>query len=1314
MTEHIEKQFYQNTWTVLDRYFDDTPYYVTRHHLDSFNRFLRDGIRSAIKTMNYPQFRMGKTDMVEGKEVQYDVAVYVGGKEADRLYLDKPTVYDSSQASNAQTAIKNRPLYPNETRLKNLTYASNLYADITIVYTRNNEVAAVKEFPAVRVCSIPIMLHSASCYLNGCSKDVLREMGECPYDMGGYFVVDGLEKIIIAQERTVYNRLFIKQVRMINPEARYETSYNAHIRCLEEKKSLFPWVVNFGVLSDRVASGKRKDAIVVTIPRVNGQIKLFHLFRALGFESDKAIMEMIISQTGEGQESGQAIRKKITEFLMASARDASGIYTQQDAVRHLASMTDYGTAERLKLILIDNFLPNAPDSLAAKGLYLAHLVAEIMRVSLGLQEPSQYDHYSHKRLQLSGFLVSDMFRDMYVRFVRLAKARLDQAYFYGPWKNSGKIENLVNVSNLAFIFDATQMDIGISASFKGRWNYDDSAKPGQEGRYSQDGVIQDLSRVSYQLYLSYVRRIDVDFDRQLKIVEPHLLRGSHWGAVCPVESPDGPSVGLLKHLAMLTHITFPVDETQLLSHLLQRGYMQHLLELSSAAVSSANSMCKVFVNDTWCGTTAYAQLLTTYLRALRRRGLLHPTTSVSFNIPKMELRVCTTSGRFARPLYIVDNEFADGEFKGAKLRLTAEHLSKLSRGQLTWQQLVNGVGESGDALGIWGEGALKTAAIEEIIKIDSRATVERQLQSSIDALDAQKHLASVIEYVDVEELETLLVAATPADFVKHALLRYTHCEIHSCTIFSMASAIIPFLHHNNAAYNSLALAQTKQAIGVYATNFANRFDVAGIILNSPQLPLVTSKFAERMCDGKLMHGENLIVAIASYTGYNQDDGCIINADSAMRGLFNVSYYHTMKFEEDEYGDERLVLSNPMQMLEDGKVVEGLKDAVRYKNLDEHGFPLPGTVVREGMVICGKVHMKTDREISATGASSRTNQQEVQDLISKTVVKKVILTDRSDVADRSIDGMIVDKVISFRRHSTGKQCVKIRLRKVRTPELGDKLASRFAQKGVIGMVLRQEDMPYTASGLVPDLILNPNAFPKRMTVGHLLDCILSKVCAVTGTRLCHNPFEPKDVHGISETLQTHYGLNKHGDEIMYCGYSGTQMQCAILIGPTYTGRLKHMVADKMNYRDNGPVNFLTRQPTKSRGKHGGLRVGEMEEHVLLAHGMTSFLKESFMERSDGYEMVVDGNTGTSANVVSNPAAGLFATLDPETSTAPADFKSVAMPYAFKLMQQELQAMSIDIKMKFQKDDDVRSEDDEVMYDDTMDENDDGDAVDANGA
>ncbi len=1273
MSEDLHDNFYANTWRVVDRYFTDTPLFVTRHHIDSFNNFLHHGIRSAIQTMN-PNFQLvTKTQNVDGKDVKYNAYVTVGGKDGSKIYIDKPTLVHPTDVSDGGKPVT-QLVYPNEARLKGMTYASNVYADVTIDYTVNGKPVGTKEF-RVRICKLPIMLHSAACVLNGCSPDLVREMGECPYDMGGYFIIDGLEKVIIAQEKTVNNRLFV-----FKGHDDKEATHVAIIKCVDESRNLFPWTIKFRVISSMVSQGRRKDAIVISLPKLTAELPLFVVFRMLGVETDREIIDIIVSHVQD-----ENTRMTIRDFLRASVIDAAalGIYTQSDAMMHAAAYTDYKTPERMKIIMQENVLTIAGNGLRDKAMYLGHLTCQIVRTCIGQLPVSYKDHFSQKRLRLSGFLAMDMFRDTYVKFVQQGKERLDKAYFYGPWRNTGRIEALVNASNVNFIFDAVSMDRRIMTSFKGRWNYDDGARPGQQSAHAQDGVIQDLSRVSYQLYLSYMRRVDIDFDRSRKIADPHYLLGSHWGAVCPVESPDGPSVGLIKHIALLTHVTFPVDASPILTIMNREGLLN---EDRTHMLGGA----KVFVNDVWVGNAQEdAYIAARYLRALRRSGLLHPTTSVSYKPMHKELRIATDAGRLARPLYIVDR---DVDTNSNRLRIRNAHLARLDAGSLTWWQLVNSTEYPVDSMTSWIGGAVR---IEDL---DKKRSAYENIQSFIDAMESAESVA-VVEYIDVEEQDTALIGTTPADLesANGRLQRYTHCEMHSCAIFSMASAIIPLLHHNNAAYNALALAQTKQAIGVYVTNFSNRFDIVGMILNYPQLPFVTTRFAERLCDGRLCHGDNLVVAIATYTGYNQEDACIINSDSCMRGMFNVTCYETLKYNDEEYGREALMVANPVHIQSKGTSVEGIK-ALDYSHLDERGLPLPGTILREGILLIGMVHVKTV-EVDASGTELQSTNYVTTEKIGKNVVRKKVYTDRSIIADRSHEGRIVDKVFTYRDES-GNMCSKMRLRHVRSPELGDKMATRFAQKGVVGMLMRREDMPYTSTGVVPDIIINPHSHPKRMTVGHLLDCLLSKVACVHGTRLQTNAFEPKDVDGLQDLLETRYGLDRCGDEIMYNGMTGCQIQCAIFTGLNYYGRLKHMVADKMNFRDAGPRNFLTRQATKGRGKHGGLRIGEMEENAILAHGASGFLKESFMERADKHEMYVDARTGVASTVISNDSAGVLTTMGP-TDAPSMDVRPVAVPYAFKLLQQELQGMSIDARVVIDHDEDDDEDEDDLQHVDDLD-------------
>lgn len=343
-------------------------------------------------------------------------------------------------------------------------------------------------------------------------------------------------------------------------------------------------------------------------------------------------------------------------------------------------------------------------------------------------------------------------------------------------------------------------------------------------------------------------------------------------------------------------------------------------------------------------------------------------------------------------------------------------------------------------------------------------------------------------------------------------------------------------------------------------------------------------------------------------------------------------------------------------------------------LDENGLPLTNKYVRSGDVIIGKVHVSADTttQTDALGMAQTERIEHVKD--------------RSIKAEE--DGY-VDRIFTHREGPGQPLKVKIRMRQDRTPELGDKFASRYSQKGVVGLILPAVDMPFTADqGIVPDIIVNPNAFPSRKTVGHLLECLLAKTCAIDGRRVFCDTFEENNVLSSAEMLEERLGLNRHGNEIMYNSRTGEQIPTEIFIGPTYYMRLKHMVADKINHRSNaGPRTALTRQPNKGRSNHGGLRMGEMELQALVSHGASAFLKEAIMERSDKHEIVLDADSGAHAEHVMPRGKRIAPPGAVSLGGAAPDLRRVHMPYTFKLMQQELFGMGIGTKLVLDESEDV---------------------------
>ena len=1102
---------------------------------------------------------------------KFSVEVYVG---KSGIYLDRPTIVDANGVA--------RPLFPNEARLKDLTYAVNIYADVDVESCVNDGEVSVVHFERVHVGAVPLMLHSRACLLRDMPAAALREMGECQNDQGGYFVVDGKEKVIISQDDKVVNRLYLRNAEASNKDV----AFTGFVRCMpQDTRDVFPRTATFRVRSRDAMT--RPNAIGVVVTHVEGEVPLFILFRALGIESDRAIIEHILYDPEAADEAD------VVEFLRASATDAAsrGVFDQRAAIAFLAPRTRFRTELDLKNVLVEDLFPNIGIQFAPKAMMLGAIARRVARIALGKEPTSVLDDYVNKRIYLSGALMSQQFRDVFLMLRMHCLRGLNAEFNAGAWKTRGDLRTLVNATNVRMLLPAHVVRDGMRRAMKGDWGSpSDDADPADK----KDGIVQDLSRVSYLSYVSHMRRVNNQVKRDVKMADPHKMRASQWGALCPVESPDGPNIGLLNHLATLCHISPASDPAPLMEAIFAApGPLAEPLAVYHSRLGDLRGACKVLLNDTWVAVTRDPPTLVNLVRNMRRKGKLERTVSVAWRILEAEVHLHTDPGRCCRPLRVVD---VDGGI-----------VVPLPTHQESW------------------DGLFTTTPGNDTLP--------------------------PLEMVDVEELLTRLVAMQPSDLADYPLRHYTHCELHPATILSAVTNTYPMINHNNAAYNVLCLAQFKQAIGTYVTNFDARMDTIGCVLSHPQRPIIGTDFAYRLCHGQLAHGENLVVIIATYTGYNQEDSVLLNADSVQRGRLHMTYYKTKPFRE-EMGDVAAVskkydngetptaaggtatsFGNPLRLEADGQTVTGIKTTASYDHIGRDGLPMTtGKPLLESDILMGMV------ESSPEG-----------------------MKDKSKAAGRACGGFHVDRVFAFRGQD-GTRCCKVRLRQMRAPELGDKMGSRFGQKGVVGMLLPARDMPFChESGVIPDIIMNPNAFPKRMTVAHILEALFAKSGVVTGSRHNVNNFESSDVVGQASATLRAMGMSQHGDEVMYNGRTGEQIPCSVFVGVNYYGRLKHMVADKYQFRTRGAVNAIVRQPTKGGDGSGGLRLGEMEQNALLAHGIASFTKESFMDRSDRHRMQVDVDSG---DIVSGHGDhGQVVTLE--------------VPYALKLLRQELQTMAIDM-------------------------------------
>ena len=1197
----------------MEAYFRDHFYPFTKHHIDSYREFLRKYIPDVVKSYNpitMVKFKNNKEDTLEVK-----VDIWIGGKDGRLLYVDRPTKLDA----DGNPVI----LTPHQCRLQNLTYSTHLYADVLVEYTYDNQTVE-KSFNHVLLGDIPLMLHSDGCILHKQGPKVLQAFDECPFDQGGYFIVDGKEKVVISQERMVTNRVFVEEAK----DPRY--SYKAWIRSAtdEGEAALLPKMIEFYVLDptfnkteispddieeveeeeEEETKGKQskrekyRGAIIASLPGVK-EMPLFHLFRAFGIESDKEILEHIVGVIDKAPH-------EYFDFLRPSVVHGSDMYDQSEVITSLKNAVRYKSNEHVHSILTNEVFPNMGSDYTGKAKFLGYIIRSMMDMILKVRPMADRDAFGYKRIDLSGFLLSQLFHNVYKRFRKNCRDLLDQEYHYGPARNTGRYSDMVRKENIQKIISPRFITERLQRSLKGLWGSSDDDEKQEK--------VQDLARISYMGFMSNLRRVNTPLDRSIKLTTPHRLNAQQWGILCPFETPDGASIGYLKNLALLAQVSFGTQSKDLLECFEDLG----VVPLGRMLPAMCHVLTKVFLNGELVGGVEDPARFVKEMRLLRRNALINVFTSVAWKVDLQEIRVQTDPGRGCRPLVIVEGGVAKAVDKEA-----------------SWFDLVfGGVMSKGEKI---EEVYYRSGYVSPFKKFAqlSREAVWKKLEET----------AGVIEFVDIEESDTCMVAMYPKDITPYT----THLELDPSSILSIVTNTVPFANHNFAARIIFYGAQCKQAIGVYASNFSKRFDTMSYILHYTQRPMVTTKNSHYIRNNKLPGGNNCIVAIATYSGFNQEDGLIMNASSVERGLFHTTGYKSYSAQESSYNQYQYTMfCNPLKLQKDLNItIDNLQKEEVYQLLDQDGFIIPESFVAKGskVAVVGMVMVREELKEVRTGVKVET---------------KLVKSYR-DVSLRA--GVhhygIIDKV--YVGHSGAatdyNRVCKVRFRKIKIPEYGDKSCSSHGQKGVVGLMLKEEDMPFTKDGVRPDIIINPHAIPSRMTIGHLVECVVAKLCSLEGCIGDGSVFVPLDMESVGEKMED-YGFQKHGNEVLYNGRTGQQIGADIFMGPTYYLRLKHMVADKVHSREKGPRDQLTRQPMSGRSKEGGLRIGEMERDVLLSYGFSQFAKERMMECSDKYGWSVCRNCGRSAVKECRVCGG-------------EDIARVETPYAFKLLVQELETMGV---------------------------------------
>jgi len=683
---------------------------------------------------------------------------------------------------------------------------------------------------------------------------------------------------------------------------------------------------------------------------------------------------------------------------------------------------------------------------------------------------------------------------------------------------------------------------------------------------------------------------------------------------CFVESPEGQSVGVVKNIAIMTHITIPTQSNALYEYV-----KPHILSVEDA--ESPNELfgkVKVFVNGSWVGVAKEPMELYHNLKEKKYKGIINIYTSIIFDFVQLEIRICNDGGRLTRPVFRVRNN---------KALITPEIVNRIRKNELTWNDLLT-------------DCVLPESVIEYI-------DVEEQYYAMIGMKCKNKYLHD-ITYSSFQD-SSLQEKKMNENIIRK--LNYTHCEIHPSTGLGVLASCIPFPHLNQAPRNTYQCAMAKQAIGISALNYDKRMDKTAYILNYPTRPLIDTRVMDFLQLNQIPSGCQIHVAIMSYTGYNQEDSVLINKGAIDRGLFLATIYHT---EKDD--DKNIIRDEIIRCPPDAQNTKCMKFG-NYGKLNAHGFIPENTLVENrDILIAKKVPIKENR-------NDPTKKIKFEDQ------SKIFRTSEETYVDMNYTG----------RNGEGCNFAKTRLRTLRKPMIGDKFASRSAQKGTVGNIIPEADMPFTKEGLRPDIILNPHAIPSRMTIAQLAETLFGKVLLELGMFGDGTSFGELDVYTIIQELKR-CGYESHGNEVLYDGYTGEQLEADVFIGPVYYQRLKHMVNDKEHSRAMGPMVNLTRQPAEGRSRDGGFRIGEMERDVMVAHGMSKFCRERMYNVSDKYAVHVCKKCGMIATYNNGDFGPMRAKPDMavhycHTCNNSTDFAYVEIPYAYKLMSQELQAINV---------------------------------------
>ncbi len=1085
---------------------------IARQHLNSYDEFLERGLQSIIDEVG----------QIEIESAEYPYKIQLGKlklQQARMMELDGSITH----------------IAPMEARLRNVTYASPVMLEASVV-----EDGKILESRFVHIGDMPLMIRSNACVLHNLSEQKLVEHGEDPNDPGGYFIINGSERVIVGLEDLSYNKIIVDK-EIIGGNIVF-------------KAKVYSSIVGYRAKLELIM--KNDGLIVAKIPGSPVDIPVVTLMRALGLESDREIAAAV------------SLVDKIQDELEASFEKSGDVPTAKDAIVYISKRIAPGMLEEFQIkraeTLLDwGLLPHLgkhPDNRKEKSQFLGEAACKLIELKLGWLTPDDKDHYGNKVIKFAGQMLADLFRTAFRNLVRDMKYQLER---------SGQKRGINAVA--AAVRPGIVTDKLNNAIATGNWG---------RGRV---GVTQLLDRTNYLSTISHLRRIQSPLSRSQPNFEARDLHATHFGRICPSETPEGSNCGLVKNLALSAIISVNVPSEDIIEKLYDLG----VTYVSEAKDELKKEGARIFVDGRLIGYYKDGQKLADSLRELRRNFKIHPHIGIFLYQSDIEgstkrLYVNCNAGRVLRPLIVI---------KDNKSLLTQELIDKVSKKFLSWNDLLH---------------------------------------------------MGIIELVDANEEENCYITMDEENLKKH-----THMEIFPSAILGAGASIIPYPEHNQSPRNTYESAMAKQSLG-FSTPLMNASTyVRQHFMLYPQTPIVTTKAMGLLGLEDRPAGQNCIVAVLPFDGYNIEDAIVLSKSSVERGLGRTFFYRIYEAEAKQYpGGMRDNFEIPNA---EGNI-RGFRGDKAYRLLEEDGVIATESMVQGGDILIGKTSpprfMEEYREFEVKGPYRRD----------------------TSIGVRPSENGVVDNVVMTQSHDGGKM-YKIRVRDTRIPEIGDKFASRHGQKGVIGMLVNHEDLPYTADGVVPDVLINPHAFPSRMTVGMFLESVTGKAAALRGTKMDGSAFVGEkldDVKGVLESA----GFKYSGKEMMYDGRTGKAFEAEVFIGVVYYQKLHHMVADKIHARARGQVQMLTKQPTEGRARGGGLRFGEMERDCLIAYGASMMLKDRLLDESDKADIYICERCGLVSYYDIKQRKFVCRVCGDKAKVT-----SISVAYAFKLLLQEM--MSLDV-------------------------------------